>query len=527
MSEQSSNGNNLPPASATQPGGGSGNAGVRADEATHGTVLADKTMAYSPTTVGGASGDVLRPGAPETSPPARRAYLQQIVHDAFVPWRSRLGALWIGLLMFMACFASFLANSHPILMKANAHWTSPILQHLAPADVVLPVVFITAAVLLVRRRVSPGLGLATVLWVAAVVTIVALPPSVVETLKEQSAGVGAWAGLQDKWAREPLITSLLCLLCGGVLALAILLPLRVLPGQLTLRAGAAIAPLLVLLLLFPVRPPRNVVYERYRQMEAAGKTQWVLRTIIPFSPTDRMNDQLDARLQAPNRAHWGGTDNYGQDLLSRMIHASRIALSIGFIATGIAVLIGVTIGGLMGYFVGWVDLIGMRLIEILESIPTLVLLIAITAAYGRNLYMMMAVIGLLRWTGDARFIRAEFLRLRNQDFVQAAIACGLPLRTVIFRHMLPNGISPVLVSASFGVASAILLEATLSFLGLGLVDEASWGEMLNQARAGGAGFNWWIALFPGALIFLTVFSYNLIGESVRDALDPKLLKRES
>jgi peptide/nickel transport system permease protein len=138
---------------------------------------------------------------------------------------------------------------------------------------------------------------------------------------------------------------------------------------------------------------------------------------------------------------------------------------------------------------------------------------------------MMAIIGLVNWTNDARFIRAEFLRLRRQDFVQAAIASGLPRRSIIFRHMLPNGITPVLVNMPFEIAAAILYESTLSFLGLGLVDEPSWGQLLNQARSGGEGLVWWIATTPGLAIFLTVLSYNLIGEAVRDALDPKLRKR--
>jgi peptide/nickel transport system permease protein len=137
----------------------------------------------------------------------------------------------------------------------------------------------------------------------------------------------------------------------------------------------------------------------------------------------------------------------------------------------------------------------------------------------------MITIGLVSWTSDARFIRAEFLRLRGQDFVQAAHAAGLPLRNILFRHLLPNGIAPVLVNASFGVATAILLESVLSFLGLGLeATDPSWGQLLNQARTGGTGFNWWIATFPGLAIFLTVFAYILIGEAMRDAIDPKLKK---
>jgi peptide/nickel transport system permease protein len=204
-----------------------------------------------------------------------------------------------------------------------------------------------------------------------------------------------------------------------------------------------------------------------------------------------------------------------------MIHASRIALGIGFIATGIALLIGVFIGGLMGYFSGVVDMIGMRLVEIFEAIPTLFLLLTFVAFFGRDLYIMMAIIGLTSWTGYTRYLRAEFLKLREQDYVQAAVALGLPLRSILFRHMLPNGVAPVLVGASFGVASAILAEATLSFLGLGLVDSPSWGQMLNQAVQQSA-FNWWMAIFPGGAIFLTVFAYNLIGDALRDAIDPHL-----
>ena len=138
--------------------------------------------------------------------------------------------------------------------------------------------------------------------------------------------------------------------------------------------------------------------------------------------------------------------------------------------------------------------------------------------------MMMAIIGLTGWTGDARYIRAEIsCALRSQDFVQAAIASGLPLRSILFRHLLPNGLSPLLVTTSFGIASAILYESTLSFLGIGLVNEASWGQMLEQARGVGGSFVWWIAAFPRIAIFLMAFAYNLIG-ALRDALDPKLIK---
>ena len=284
------------------------------------------------------------------------------------------------------------------------------------------------------------------------------------------------------------------------------------------------------LALWLVRPPANPVYEWYRDAERRGDVQAVIRTPIPYSPSDRLRDYPNPDPPypwAPDKQHWLGTDVNGQDIASNMIHACRIAMSVGFISTGIAVLIGILVGGLMGYFSGWTDLLGMRFVEIFAAIPTIYLLLAFVAYYGRNIYIIMAIIGLTSWVGDSRFVRAEFLKLRNQDFVQAAIAAGLPLWRVLFRHILPNAVAPLLVSASFGVAGAIIAESTLSFLGLGLVDEASWGRLLDMARGEGGGFHWWIATFPGMAIFLTVLSYNFIGEALRDALDPKLYSRRA
>jgi len=299
-----------------------------------------------------------------------------------------------------------------------------------------------------------------------------------------------------------------------------------LPGRFVLRvagwvAGVGVATLLAYSL---VTPPALTIYEQYRELEASGRIEHIVRAPIPYSAKDYLRDYGDTGIEAPlaasdERRHWLGTEENGADVAARMIHASRIALGIGFIATGIALLIGTLIGGLMGYFSGVVDIIGMRLVEIFEAIPTLFLLLTFVAFFGRSIYMMMIIIGITSWSGYARYVRAEFLKLREQDFVQAAVACGLPLWSILFRHMLPNGLAPLLVAASFGVASAILAEATLSFLGLGLVDDPSWGQMLNQAVQSST-FNWWLAVFPGGAIFLTVFAYNLIGESLRDAVDP-------
>ena len=291
------------------------------------------------------------------------------------------------------------------------------------------------------------------------------------------------------------------------------------------RAGAflAVVALAGAASFFTVRPPQTVVYSQYRDAAAAGQVQWAIHAPLAYSPNDRQRDALsltgdDVRMLSPNLRHPMGTTVNGADVASRMIHACRIALSIGLIATGIAVCIGTVVGAVMGYFAGTVDLLGMRLVEIFSAIPVIFLLIMIVAFYGRNLYLMMVVIGLTGWVGYALFVRAEFLKLRNADFVMAARAAGVPLHRVLFRHMLPNGITPVLVTASFGIASAILLESTLSFLGLGLVDDPSWGQLLQQAR--GAAAHWGLTVFPGLAIFLTVLSYNLIGEAVRDAIDP-------
>lgn len=273
---------------------------------------------------------------------------------------------------------------------------------------------------------------------------------------------------------------------------------------------------------------QNIVYSDFREDVKNNTYDWVVMPPIPYAPQDYLRDSnsrpLEAPLKNPEYIHWMGTEENGGDVLSRMIHASRIALAIGFIATGIGMFIGVILGGLMGYFSGIVDMLGMRLVEIFESIPTLFLLLTFVAFFGRNIYMMMIIIGLTSWSGYARYIRAEFLRLRKMDYVQACIASGLPIRSILFRHMLPNGIAPLLVGMSFGVAAAILAEAMLSFLGLGIVGAPSWGQMLNQAVQSST-FNWWMAIYPGGAIFLTVFAYNLIGEALRDAIDPQLAKK--
>jgi peptide/nickel transport system permease protein len=236
---------------------------------------------------------------------------------------------------------------------------------------------------------------------------------------------------------------------------------------------------------------------------------------------------MDPTVRSGSHWHWLGTDGNGRDVLARLLWGARVVLEIGLVSEIIALVIGVIYGALMGYFVGKVDIIGMRLVEVIEAIPLLFLLITFVAIFGRQLFIIMVIIGVTGWTGIARFVRAEFLRIRSMDYVSAARALGLPLRNILFRHMLPNGLTPVIVSITFGVAGNIVSESILSFLGIGVEPPtSSWGAMLNEAGNPGEVFRWWLAMAPGIMIFLTVFAYNIIGEGLRDAIDPRTNKME-
>jgi peptide/nickel transport system permease protein len=267
----------------------------------------------------------------------------------------------------------------------------------------------------------------------------------------------------------------------------------------------------------------------YHQLQRSGQLQGAIFAPLPWGYADYepVTADRDFTFSYPTRQHILGTDGNGRDALSRLLWSSRVVLAIGLISEVIALIIGVTYGSLMGYFVGRVDILGMRFVEIVESIPTLFLLITFVALYGRNLFMLMVIIGLTSWTGIARFVRAEFFRIRKLDYVAAAKAAGLPLSSILFRHMLPNGLTPVIVTFTFGVASAVGSESVLSFLGIGVEPPTpSWGSMLNEAGNPAETFRWWLAIAPGLLIFLTVFAYNIIGEGLRDAIDPRLNKME-
>jgi peptide/nickel transport system permease protein len=241
---------------------------------------------------------------------------------------------------------------------------------------------------------------------------------------------------------------------------------------------------------------------------------------FPLVPYSYRETDPQLSLESPSSEHWLGTDSEGRDVFARMLYGTRISLTIGLVAVSIYVSIGTVLGALAGYFGGWVDNLVSRLIEIMITFPSFFLILTLAAMIqNRSIFHVMLIIGLTSWTGVARLVRAEFLRQKSLDYVQAALALGLPRRRVIFGHILPNAIAPALVAATFGVASAILTESSLSFLGVGDLSVASWGETLSAGRVQQKA---WLVLAPGVAIFFVVTVFNLVGEGVRDALDPKL-----
>jgi len=227
-------------------------------------------------------------------------------------------------------------------------------------------------------------------------------------------------------------------------------------------------------------------------------------------------------LAPPSWQHWFGTDELGRDVLSRVLYGSRVSLKVGFVAVGIAVSIGTIVGLVSGYYSGLVDATLMRLVDIMLCFPAFFLILAIITFLEPSIWYIMMVIGLTGWMGVARLVRAETLSIREMDYILAARCIGCSNSRIIFRHILPNAISPVLVSATLGIAGAILTESALSFLGIGVQPPTpSWGNILTSGKDY-IEFAWWLSLFPGLAILVTVLAYNLLGEGIRDALDPRV-----
>jgi len=244
-----------------------------------------------------------------------------------------------------------------------------------------------------------------------------------------------------------------------------------------------------------------------------------------LAPYDPGKTDVSLKLTHPSVRYYLGTDQLGRDVFSRMLYGSRVSLSVGFVAVAISIFIGILVGALSGYYGRWVDSVLMRFVDIMLCFPSFLLILTVVALLGPSLFKVMVVIGITSWMGTARFVRAEFLSLRERDFTQAARALGVKDHRIIFRHILPNALAPVFVTATLDVASAILVEAGLSFLGFGAQPPApSWGNILTEGRT--YIFDaWWLTVFPGMAILITVLSFNLLGEGLRDAIDPRLRGR--
>jgi len=240
------------------------------------------------------------------------------------------------------------------------------------------------------------------------------------------------------------------------------------------------------------------------------------------APHDPLTTNVRNRLQPPCAEHLLGTDSLGRDMLSRIVYGARMSLLIAVLAVALSITVGILVGSLAGWFGGLTDSLLMRFVDVVLSFPSLYLLISLVALLGPSIWVLILIMGGSGWTGTARIVRAEFLKLREQEFTEAARAMGAGNLRIIFRHLLPNAMAPIIVATTLGVPGVILGESALSFLGLGVLPpQMSWGTLVN---AGLPFFRtaWWLPIFPGAAIFLCVLGFNFLGDGLRDALDPRL-----
>lgn len=294
-------------------------------------------------------------------------------------------------------------------------------------------------------------------------------------------------------------------------------------GVIGITAVVAIAQILGFSPLLSSSPYVDYRAEEQRfEAQGADVTSW--RTWIPYGHREQLplpEDQFQGVWNFDRgEVHLLGTDEIGRDIFTRLVYGTRISLTVGLIAVAIYVTIGTILGALAGFVGGWTDIAIMRAVEIVICIPGLFLILTIIALFGsRSIFMIMLAIGIVGWTGIARLVRGEFIRERGKDYVTAAKSLGISSTRTLFRHVLPNAVGPVIVAATFGVASAIIVESTLSFLGLGDVSVPSWGQILDDGRKTKY---WHLIIPPGVAIFITVTLLNLVGDGLRDALDPKL-----
>lgn len=272
---------------------------------------------------------------------------------------------------------------------------------------------------------------------------------------------------------------------------------------------------------------RGETNQSLQQRLVPARGDWLLEPPLPYGRRPRSEpERAGVPPFAPDWQHLLGTDEVGRDVLALILHGARVSLSVGLWAVALYVVVGALLGALAGYYGGWVDLLVSRATEVMMTFPTFFFVLALLALVRvQTVIPVIAVIALTQWTEVARLVRAEVLRLKAQEFVQASRALGASDARILLRHLLPNATGPVLVTATFGVAGAILIESGLSFLGV-LPSTASWGELLGQGQRYIVHPSaWWLTVFPGMAIFATVFSLNVIGEALREALDPRLRGR--
>ena len=404
---------------------------------------------------------------PTTAAPAEDPSYVEIVWGQFRKRGLARGALsgLLGLLL-LATYAPLLASNKPLLWSAGQGWQSPWLSSLFD-----------------RNFYENGVD---VFFNTLMVSFTLLAAPVALLLRRQVAGEG-------RRARRGRQTRVL--------------------------GGAALAFLAALGLAFatPYQAPKIVYPTLQASLEAAGTPVFAVYPPLPFSFRDGV---LEDAGHPSSAKHPLGADAAGRDVLVRLLFGTRISLTIGVFAVSLYITIGTFLGAIAGFFGGRIDALIQRVIEVVICVPSLFLILSVAAFIeDRSIFHIMIIIAAVAWTTPARLVRAEFLRHRNLDFVAAARAVGYPRSTIIFAEILPNTLGPVLVSATFGVASAILTESTMSFLGLGDITVPSWGQMLNAGRTTS---EWTLILAPGFAIFLTVSLLNLVGDGFRDAIDPKL-----
>lgn len=387
-----------------------------------------------------------------------------------------IGLAVILLLFAVAVFAPFLANKYPYYWYTSEDGlTFPVLQALTNLDL---------------------------LYLAALLLVLLVP---LTRWILQRADWGFWS--LNPLRRAALVNLTLLLLIMFGLMLFRHVPDRIFIDQTELIDGE----------YFTYRVERD-----YRQEAAQRSDASYLFPPVPWAPTDiPLDPDTGGRFGLPNATHPLGTDAIGHSVASRMIYASRTSLAVGFISVGLSVFIGVIVGGISGYFGGWVDLVLQRVVEMFICFPTFFLILLIVAMYGAKLWLIMLAIGLVGWSGISRLTRAEILRVRTLDYVTAARAMGLSSLRIVLRHAVPNSLAPVLVSATFGIAGAVGTEAALSFLGLGDPNQPSWGGLMDGARTVFSDKPI-LLIVPGLAIFIAILAYNLVGEGLRDAIDPRL-----